>query len=64
MISHQWNTAYDRIDEKHNMHTLIKDQRKGGLTKIIISRDTHIYSYINNPLWDCLIEQHGFSLSA
>lgn len=33
MISHQWNTAYDRIDEKHNMHTLIKDQRKGGLKK-------------------------------
>lgn len=61
MISHQWNSAYDRIDEKH---TLIKNQQKGGLTKIIISRDTHIYSYINNPLWDCLIEQHGFSLSA
>lgn len=33
MISHQWNTAYDRIDEKHNMHTLIKDQRKGGFKK-------------------------------
>lgn len=28
-----------------------------------MKQSTHIYSYVNNPRWNCLIQQHGLRLS-